>query len=54
MAAKLFHTKPRVVTLDPMAARKLAPMAVGVRPKREIIREPGQQRMPAHLQYRMI
>ena len=29
-----------------MAARKLAPMAVGVRPKREIIREPGEQRIP--------
>ena len=33
-------------TAAPMAARKLAPMAVGVRPKREIIREPGEQRIP--------
>lgn len=30
----------------PMAARKLAAMAVRVRPKREIIREPGEHKIP--------
>jgi hypothetical protein len=29
-----------------MAARKLAAMAVRVRPKREIIREPGEHKIP--------
>lgn len=29
-----------------MAARKLAQMAVRVRPKREIIREPGEHKIP--------
>ena len=40
------HPDSPFFTEAPMAARKLAAMAVGVRPKREIISEPGEQRIP--------